>query len=261
MFSLATSKIGVISKSVGLIFYVCCFTGWGTSAIPSTPSWWCSSGASSSPDPRWPETSGISWWASASNFSPTSEPPPPWDNEAGRGWRAAKQREKKWGSTGYGWWEVLELKTSGRWSLHRHLGIKWNHKTRGHRWSYWTSWSPQPSKCCISWIHLAFLKTWRAWIYLTMYNTQTNSTSTGWRRTTCPSSVHFQSVRSLFVSELPLQSFKLQSTQTCSISFVCLPGCLQNKAMHWMMLCCNNSQLVNSLVGPGFPLCICNLWK
>lgn len=25
------------------------------------------------------------------------------------------------------------------WSLHRHLRIKWNHKTRGHRWSYWTS--------------------------------------------------------------------------------------------------------------------------
>lgn len=110
MFSLATSKIGVISKSVGLIFYVCCFTGWGTSAIPSTPSWWCSSGASSSPDPRWPETSGISWWASASNSSPTSEPPPPWDNEAGRGWQAAKRREKKWGSAGYGWWEVPELK-------------------------------------------------------------------------------------------------------------------------------------------------------
>lgn len=145
MFSLATSKIGVISKSVGLIFYVCCFTGWGTSAIPSTPSWWCSSGASSSPDPRWPETSGISWWASASNSSPTSEPPPPWDNEAGRGWQAAKRREKKWGSAGmddercrsskpFRWYHAVCL-----WSLHRHLRIKWNHKTRGHRWSYWTS--------------------------------------------------------------------------------------------------------------------------
>ena len=67
-----------------------CFSGSGTSATPSTPSWWCSSGACSSPAPRWPGTSGTLWWASASSSSPTSEPPPPWDSEPGGAAAAAK---------------------------------------------------------------------------------------------------------------------------------------------------------------------------
>lgn len=58
-----------------------CLLGWGTFATPSMLCSLWSSGESSLPAPRWPETSGTLWWASASSSSPTSELPPPWDNE------------------------------------------------------------------------------------------------------------------------------------------------------------------------------------
>lgn len=108
--------------------------GWGTSATPSTQSWWCSSGVSSLPGLRWPETSGTLWWASASNSSPTSELPPPWDNEPGRG---SEVRGKMFAV-------VPRHLCSGLLSR-----IKRN--TDGATWP-----SPQLSKCYISPLYLAF---------------------------------------------------------------------------------------------------------
>ena len=125
---ISTSRFKILIR----LIYV---SGWGTSATPSTQSWWCSSGASSLPALRWPETSGTLWWASASSSSPTSELPPPWDNEAGRG---SKVRGGEMFAV------VPRRLCSG-------LQSRIKRNIDGATWP-----SPQLSKCYISPLYLAF---------------------------------------------------------------------------------------------------------
>lgn len=142
-------------------------TSWGTSVTPSTPSWWCSSGVFSLPDPRWPETSGTSWWASASNFSPTSEPPPPWDNDPGSRWRTVGWRNEKKKNTGCGclrgawaqspWYHAVRLWPPVFSPILEDLMEPLNPATHHeHRQSYQPSLESLQSKCCIFWIFLTW---------------------------------------------------------------------------------------------------------